>query len=42
MNLKDINCCINDKINKIKPPYVSDEEKSKISMLKNLVRNYAV
>ncbi len=37
---KNINCYVNDKMNIMKPPYESNEEKSKIEMLKNLVTNY--
>ena len=37
---RDVNCFINDKVNIMKPPYNTDEEKSKISMLEKLVESY--
>ena len=40
IGFKDVNCFINDKVNIMKPPYESVEEKNKIKMLENLIENY--
>ena len=40
VGFKNIDCFINDRIIKLKPPYESKEEIEKINMLSKLIENY--